>query len=243
MKTVSRKKRPALKSQNGAFGRHGTRVFVNDIEVHVPGWVLDINSFRRWTDNEDFPLKGYIWWLRGEVWADMSKEQIFSHLAVKQEFFRVLGNLAKTECPGMLIPDGLLLSNFVADISGNPDATYIANATLDSDRVRLVEGAGRGYVEVQGSPDMVLEVVSDSSEKKDLVLLMEDYWKARIPEYWLVDSREEPTRFDIWKPAQRGYRKTIARNGWLASSVFGKSFRLNVQEDRLKRKSYTLEVR
>src|SRR5262245_6453131 len=173
----------------------------------------------------------------------MSQEQIFSHLAVKQEFFRVLGNLAKVDCPGMLIPDGLLLSNFAADISGNPDATFLSNPTLESDRVRLIEGAARGYVEVQGTPDMVLEVVSDSSEKKDLELLMEDYWKASIPEYWLVDSRQEPTRFDIWKHGQRGYRKSPVRNGWIASSVFGKSFRLDVQEDRLKRKTYTLEVR
>jgi len=243
MKTVERKPRARSKSVNGKTERQGTWVFMNDVNLYVPGWVVDIDSFRRWTDDKDYPDRGCIWWLRGEVWADMSKEQIFSHLAVKQEFFRVLGNLAKTECPGMLIPDGLLLSNFAADISGNPDATFISAPTLDSDRVRLIEGANRGFVEVQGTPDMVLEVVSDSSVKKDLELLIEDYWKAQIPEYWVVDAREESTRFDIWKLGPRGYRKAPVRGRWIASSVFAKSFRLDVQEDRFKRKNYTLEVR
>jgi len=221
----------------------GVRIIVNDIVLHLPGWVGSIDSFRRWSETEGFPERGNIWWLCGEVWADMSKEQIFSHLAAKQEFFRVLGNLAKSDCPGMVIPDGLLLSNFAADISGNPDATFISEATLESDRVRLVEGAKGGYVEVQGTPDMVLEVVSDSSEKKDLVTLMEAYWKAQVPEYWLVDARDEQAKFDIWKLAPNGYRRIPNRHGWLVSGVFGKSFRLVVTGHRTGRKSFTLEVR
>ncbi len=58
-------------------------------QVTVPAWVTDIDSFRRWTDTDDFPREGRIWWLRGEVWADMSKEQIFTHLAVKNEMYLV----------------------------------------------------------------------------------------------------------------------------------------------------------
>ena len=221
----------------------GVRVFVNDMQLHLPGWVVSIDSFRRWSETDGFPERGNIWWLCGEVWADMSKEQIFSHLAAKQEFFRVLGNLAKSDCPGMVIPDGLLLSNFAADISGNPDATFISDATLESNRVRLLEGAKGGFVEVQGTPDMVLEVVSDSSERKDLVTLMEAYWKAQVPEYWLVDARDEQAKFDIWKLAPNGYRRVPNRHGWLASGVFGKSFRLVVAGDRMGRKTFTLEVR
>ena len=56
-------------------------------QFSLPGWVTDIDAFRRWVDAPDFPEEGNIWWLRGEVWADMSREQIFTHLAVKNEFY------------------------------------------------------------------------------------------------------------------------------------------------------------
>ena len=144
-------------------------VLTESAQVRVPGWVSDLESFRRWADADDFSDTGRIWFLKGEVWVDMSREQIFTHLAVKNEFAFVLTGLVKAGALVLFVPDGLLLSNFAADICGNPDATFIAQETLRSDRVRLIEGADGGYVELQGTPDMVLEVISRSSEKKDNV--------------------------------------------------------------------------
>ena len=66
-----------------------------------------------------------VWWLRGEVWIDMSKQQIFTHVRVKTEVTVVLGGIAKREKNGIYLTDGVLLSNFAADISGNPDATFL----------------------------------------------------------------------------------------------------------------------
>ncbi len=218
-------------------------MFFDDVQIHIPGWVVDIESFRRWTNTDDFPDHGHVWWLHGEVWADMSKEQLFSHLAVKEEFFRVLGNIAKSDRPGRVIPDGLLLSNFEADISGNPDATFVAEETLASDRVRLIEGARGGYVELQGTPDMVMEVVSDSSVKKDLLTLYEAYWKSGVTEYWLVDARIEPIRFDIFQHSVKGFKTTRKKHGWARSSVFGKSFRLDTTTDKRGHPEFTLHVR
>ncbi len=69
------------------------------------------------------------------------------------------------------------MSSLAADFAGNPDATFIANDTLRSDRIRLIEGKDGGYTELQGAADMVLEVVSDSSVDKDFVTLRQAYWK------------------------------------------------------------------
>ena len=44
--------------------------------VHIPDWVHDLSSFRRWADSDVFPEKGQIHHLNGEVWVDMSKEQV-----------------------------------------------------------------------------------------------------------------------------------------------------------------------
>src|SRR4029079_15699389 len=137
--------------------------------------------------------------------------------AVKKEFFYVLTGLEKLEKKGVFYPDGLLLSNFDGDIAGNPDGTFITNETLQSDRIRMIEGKQGGFVEIQGSPDLVLEVVSKSSVTKDTVTLRSAYAKAVIPEYWLVDARRVPLSFDILRLTSRGYAATRKQEGWVKS--------------------------
>jgi Uma2 family endonuclease len=211
-------------------------------EFTVPEWVTDIDGFRRWRDEIDFPEEGRIWWLCGKVWADMSREQNFTHNGVRTEMTSVLHFLSKSEDRGRVLSDGLLLSNFAADISGNPDATFISWETMRSDRIRLIEGKDGGAVEVQGSPDMVMEIVSKSSEYKDTVELRQAYWEARIPEYWLVDVRKE-LRFDILRHTARGYVATKKQEGWIRSAVLGKSFRLTATMNKQGHPDYTLHVK
>src|SRR5262249_51232036 len=110
-------------------------------------------------------------------------------------------------------------------------------------RIRLIEGRKGGYVEVQGTPDMVLEVVSRSSVKKDTDMMRRLYWEAGIPEYWLVDARGTPPRFDILRHSTRAYQKTRKQDGWVKSAVFGHAFRLTQKINALKHPEYTLETR
>jgi Uma2 family endonuclease len=218
--------------------------FVNESDqVSVPAWVADLESFRRWTDSEDFPEEGRICYLRGEVWIDMSKEQLFSHNQVRTEYTRVLAGLAKAERLGRYFDDGAYLSSIPADLSVVPDGIFVATESLRTGRVRPVEGREAGFVELEGSPDMALEVVSDSSVHKDTVELFRLYWEAGIQEYWLVDARREPLRFDIFRHTAKGYVATRKQGGWLKSAVFGKSFRLTQDSDELGHPSYTLEIR
>jgi Uma2 family endonuclease len=211
--------------------------------VSVPGWVTDLDAFRRWLDDESFPEEVRAWWLQGEVWVDMSKEQLFTHNLVKLEIAAVLRVLARKEELGVVFTDGVLLSNFEADISGNPDCLFLTAETLGSERVRLIEGKDNGYVEVQGTPDMVLEVLSKSSEQKDEVLLKRAYWEADVREYWLVDARGTEPRFDIFRRTAKGYVATRKQDGWVKSNVFGKAFRLIVHKGPAGHPDFTLEVR
>ena len=217
-------------------------VIAESVEIQIPNWVKDIDSFRRWTDGDDFPEQGNVWWLRGEVWADMSRQQIFGHLGVKNEIGFVLTGLVKSKKLGRFLPDGLLLTNFEADISGNPDGTFLSYDTLESGRARLIPGKDGGFTEIQGSPDMVLEVISQSSVGKDTVTLREAYWEAGVREYWLVDARKDLT-FEILRYTARGYVGVRAKDGWLKSPVFKKSFQLKQLTDRTGHPDFALRMR
>jgi Uma2 family endonuclease len=218
--------------------------FINETDhVTIPSDVTDLESFRRWADSDDFPETGRICYLMGEVWVDMSKEQIFSHVQVKTEYTVVLGGLGKAERLGLYLTDGVLLNNALANISVRPDGTFISQRTLESNRIQLVEGAETGYVEVEGTPDMVLEIISDSSVQKDTEILREGYWKAGIPEYWLVDARSKPAIFDILKYTARGYAATRKQGGWVKSGIFGKSFLLAQTTNVLGHPEFTLRIR
>src|SRR5262249_28637554 len=97
-----------------------------DRRVSLPRWVTDINALRRWLDDNNLPEEARVWWLKGEVWIDMSGEQVFTHVGVKTEITIVFGGLIKRERLGRYFTDGLLLSNFAADISGKPDGLFLA---------------------------------------------------------------------------------------------------------------------
>ncbi len=211
--------------------------------VTVPSWVNSLEAFRRWLDSDDAPERARIWYLKGNVWVDMSKEQIYTHVLVKTKYVITLGGLVEAMRSGLFLGDGAYLTNIEADISGNPDAMYVANATLESGRVRVIEGAVEGFVELEGSPDMVLEVISQSSVNKDTVTLKEAYWEAGITEYWLVDARKDPIRFDIFRHTPTGYTAMRKQGGWLKSAVFGKSFRLVKRTNAVGHPDFSLEMR
>jgi Uma2 family endonuclease len=217
-------------------------IIFDEASVRIPAGITDRLLFRRWLNSDDFPETGRICYLAGEVWADMSKEQLFSHNQVKNEFAFAITGLVKAERLGTYFPDGALVGNAEVDFTAQPDGTFVSRDALATGRVRLVEGVKDGYLELEGSPDMVLEVVSDSSVEKDNVLLRNLYWQAGITEYWLVDARGERLRFDILRHASKAYVATRRQNGWLRSEVFGKSFQLTRQRDEQDNPEYTLAI-
>lgn len=208
----------------------------------IPAWVIDLESYRRWAHSDEFPETGRICYLNGEVWVNMSKEQVFSHVLVKTRIAAVLSELVEGGSLGLFLGDGVMLSNVAADFATNPDAVFVATEGLQ-DRVRLLEGREGGFVELEGTPDMVLEVISTSSVRKDTQVLRKAYWEAGIREYWLVDARRDPLQFDILRHTPKAYRATPRKDGWMKSVVFGKSFRLTSQTGPFGHPQYSLAMR
>jgi Uma2 family endonuclease len=209
-------------------------------QIRIPSWVNDLESFRRWSRTDDYPERGWVSFLDGDIWVDMSMEQLFTHNRVKTQFNIVLGGLVENKELGYYFSDRALLSNESANLSTEPDGTFCSFAAIEGKRVLLVEGVEDGPVELEGTPDMVLEVVSRYSVRKDTKILRNLYWRAGIPEYWLVDARKPTLQFDILSWTERGYSATRRRQGWLKSNVFGLSFLLETKPDRLEHPQFFL---
>jgi Uma2 family endonuclease len=220
-----------------------TVIIKDESVLRIPDGLNNLDSFKRWAHSDQFPEKGRICYLDGEVWVDISPEQLFKHAKLKNEFAFVLTGFEKTVESGIFFPDGTLLTHEGANLSCEPDGTFVFNKSFDLAKVRLVEGAREGFVELQGTPDLVLEVISDSSLRKDTKVLRELYWQAEIPEYWLVDARGERLEFDILRWNSGGYSATRKQAGWVKSHLFGCSFRLTSDLDSVGRPRYTLSTR
>lgn len=174
----------------------------------------------------------------------MSNEDPECHVGVKTETDRTLTNLNREVRLGKYYGDGVLLTNEAAGISNNPDAVFLLGKSIRLGRVRLIprEGKQGAYKEIEGIPDWILEVVSDSSVQKDTEKLRDAYHRAGIPEYWLIDARGEEINFQILHWRKTGYVAATRRDGWQRSRIFGRSFRLDRVRDEFGLWEYTLHV-
>jgi Uma2 family endonuclease len=208
--------------------------------VRIPAWVTNLETFRRWVFSEEFPEQGRIAFFRGYTWVDLSMET-WDHNRVKTRIISCLDRLGSDQGLGKVSSDRMRLTHPEADLSTEPDGMFLSKESFQHQRVQLARGGDS--IEVVGSPDMVLEVISTSSERKDTVELLELYWKAGIQEYWIVDVRKGALRFDILKHGPRGYSAVRKQKGWVKSPVFHNSFRLVRTEGELGLSEFTLEIR
>lgn len=218
-----------------------TQSIVVNGDVCVP--VHDLTSFREWARSEARPERGRFAYLAGTLWIDLSMEQWFSHNDVKAEIDGVLRALIRQTQTGRTFADGMLLTVPPTHFSTIPDGMFVLFTTLQAGRVTPVPNQNQvGVVELEGVPDMVLEVVSDSSVEKDTVRLPGLYHAAGIPEFWLVDARGD-LRFEIHRCTSGGYVPTRQPDGWWRSEVFGRDFLLTAAPDRMGQPSFALQHR
>ena len=206
----------------------------------IPSWVVDLPSFRKWVHLGPVPERGRFGFLAGILWVDLTMERS-AHNDIKMAIGTVLRLLARGEHRGLYYGDGMLLTNLDAILSCEPDGMYISAASLAAGKAVLEQG--NDSLEVIGTADMVLEVISPSSVEKDTKILRRLYWKAGIPEYWLVDSRDEEPELRIYRRGRTKYIPVRSAAGWVRSAVFRKLFRLVGNDMGLGVSEFTLEVK
>ena len=209
--------------------------------VRVPAGAMNHSTFRRWIRRVKVPGTGQISFIQGQLWVEETEDHFHNQMVLALTLG--LGRLNLSQSLGRIWFQTMLLTNRKVKLSTEPDAMFASWDTLRARRVKLVGGDRNGGVEVVGTPDMVLEVVSRSSIQKDKGMLPSLYWQAGIPEYWLVDPRRSPVRFDILRATTTGYRRVRAVDGWRKSRVFDVEFRIVESTDPLGDPAYRLESR
>jgi hypothetical protein len=219
---------------------------VSDTPVDVPLSALTLTGFREWAHSDEFPESGRVCYFGGEIFVDMSPENLETHNKCKRGLYAGWEQVLAEADIGELIVDGMLLVNEEADLGAEADGMICLYESLRAGRVSFrerVEGSER-FVEVTGSPDITAEIVSNSSVRKDTVVLMDRYYQAGVTEYWLIDARKADVSFRIHARGATAFQEVAAEaDGFIRSEVLGRSFRMTRRRNPVGGWRYSLEFR
>ncbi len=221
---------PAQIEAAPAIAAGGTVLHVAGYDVDIPTGPLSFADFRRWTLSDEFPEKGRFDYLRGRIEIDLSPESLFTHGTVKTEIVSVLRLRTKTDRSGEVFSDQTRVVGPDAGLSANPDVVFLSHEAIRGGRVSLTRKANRpgDAVEIVGPPDLVVEIVSDSSVRKDTRDLVELYQAVGVREYWIVDARGPRIVFRVLARGDGGWTESPPdTEGFLLSEVLGRGYRLD----------------
>jgi Uma2 family endonuclease len=216
-------------------------------DLFIPVGVSDLGRFRQWTLDESFPERGRIDFVGGTVEVDLSPEDLYTHGAVKTTLTARLYPLIVDSGRGGLFSDRTRVVSPAAGLSVEPDVVAVLWDSLRQGRIREVPAAKAGedrFIELEGAPDLIVEIVSDSSVRKDLERLPKRYAQAGVPELWLTDCRSTELTFEIYILGPSGYeRQPSDSEGWRISPLLNRNVRLVRSRNQLLRWVYDLETR
>jgi Uma2 family endonuclease len=225
----------------------GSPAVIFEERLRVPVEAHDLECFRRWAFSPDFPESGRIDFLGGDVEVDMSPEDLHTHGRVKSAISHFLEEVIGYEDRGEVFIDSSRVSSPAGGLSVEPDVVVVLWESLEAGRVRYVPAAGGKegrFREIEGAPDLVVEIVSDASVGKDTRRLPARYAAAGVPELWLVDARGDEISFAVHALEGGSYRRVAAdAEGRVASRVVGRRLRLSRERTRLGTWRYHLETR
>ncbi|MEX2170764.1 MAG: Uma2 family endonuclease [Pirellulales bacterium] len=214
------------------------------MNVTIPAEATTLEGFRSWAKSDAFPQRGEVSFIVGEVLVDMSPENFDLHNFLKGEISSSLRNLVRQRNLGRFFFDRCLFTNADAVLSTEPDAMFLSYESYQAGKAKYVESRmSRGsYVELIGSPDWALEIVSPSSSKKDKHLLRKAYYRAGVNEYWIVDATGDDVEFTVLVRGKSGFVAVRPRDGWHQSPTFGAAFQLSRSKAKDGLWDYALNV-
>ncbi|MDW8320858.1 MAG: Uma2 family endonuclease [Armatimonadota bacterium] len=164
---------------------------------------MTYEEFRRWA-GEDTCAE----WVDGEVIVPMPPKR--KHQSVIVFLARLLGDFIELTGRGQVLtaPFETFLPSRPA--SREPDIIVVLGDNLQ----HLTEER------FTGAPDIVVEVISEDSVRRDRVEKFLEYEREGVREYWLIDSRAGHAAVDVFTLEQGSFVPLDANEeGWLESKA------------------------
>lgn len=113
----------------------------------------------------------------GNVTVAMSPPPTMRHINIAGNIYRIIGNYLKGKrCK--VFPDGAKL--FLGE-----EFRFLPDAMVVCDRSKIHQDG------IHGAPDLVVEVLSPATSKRDKLLKKDAYEKYGVKEYWIVAPDEQ----------------------------------------------------
>jgi Uma2 family endonuclease len=224
------------------MAREHAVIFEQDLRIPTDAFTLE--GFEDWSGSAEFPETGRIDFVAGDVEVEMSPEDIGTHALVKTAVAARLSNLIVDGDRGEVYIDRTRVVSRNAGLSAEPDVVVALWESFETGRVRYAPAVDGRSSALHGAPDVIVEIVSQGSVRKDTETLPVRYAQAGVPELWLADARGDVLVFKIQALRDGRYQAVEPDgDGWLRSPRLGGSFRLLRHPARLGHVRYVLEHR
>jgi Uma2 family endonuclease len=146
-------------------------------------------------------------WVDGEVFLYVSNTR--THLSIVGFLFHLIDLFAQTRGLGLVHSDKYVVRALPGGPGREPDIVFIRR---DREEIAL-------ETHLAGPPDLVVEVISPDSVRRDQVLKRSEYEAAGVQEYWIIDSREGHAEATFLTLDNGRYRDIPVLNGVLHSKA------------------------
>src|ERR1700676_5626582 len=99
-------------------------------DVRIPGDVHALEAFRRWSHGDQFPERGRIDYLQGDIEVDLSPEDLYTHGTVKVAIASRLHGLVAEQDRGYVFVDRARVVSPTASLSVEPDVVVVLGESL-----------------------------------------------------------------------------------------------------------------
>ena len=168
--------------------KHNHIAIVSKGTVFYNGVMEDMGIPKKKTDHK-FTYKEYCSWPEDERWElidgvayDMSPAPSSRHQRISGYLYTELSNFLKPKsCEVFSAPFDVLLPIFPIEDENKINTVVQPDISVICDSTKIIE---KGCL---GAPDLIIEILSPSTSKKDLNEKFQLYEKHGVKEYWVVD--------------------------------------------------------
>ena len=171
-----------------------------------------------WPDDER-------WELIGGVAFDMSPAPLVEHQNITGELFAAIKNFLKNKkCKVFVSP----IDVFISDRKDDKDE--LIENVVQPDIIVVCDQSKVEKKGIRGAPDMVIEVLSTSTAKKDWNEKYNLYEKHGVREYWIVDPSNKAVY--IYQLNDKGVfvEKVILEEKGIAECFVLEGLKINIEE-------------